>query len=58
MMGVHMVKGLWLGVIKGMRETSLRVNQVKTNLRSKSRRRKDIQYYKCGKKGHIKLECA
>ena len=25
--------------------------------RSKSRRMKDIQYYKCGKKGHIKQEC-
>ncbi|RVW67999.1 Retrovirus-related Pol polyprotein from transposon TNT 1-94 [Vitis vinifera] len=25
--------------------------------RSKSRKRKDIQYYKCGKKGHMKRDC-
>ena len=54
MMGVHMVKGLWLGVIKSMRETSL---GSRNKSRSKSRRREDIQYYKCGKKGHIRREC-
>ena len=32
MMGVHMVKDLWLGVIKSVRETSLWVNRVETNL--------------------------
>ena len=32
MVGLHMVKGLWLGVIKSVRETSLGVNRVETNL--------------------------
>ena len=32
MIGVHRVKGLWLGIIRSMGEKSLEVNQVETNL--------------------------
>jgi len=33
-------------------------NKLRNNkVRSKSRKRKDIQYYKCGKTRHIKWEC-
>ena len=51
------VKGLWLGIIMSVGETSLGVSLSRNKSRSKKRRIKDIQCYKCGKKGHIKREC-
>ena len=47
-------------VVKGNQErrrSNTRNGSSENKSRSKSRRRKDIQFYKCGKKGHMKREC-
>ena len=47
-------------VVKGNQErgrNNTRNGSSGNKSRSKSRRRKDIQCYKCGKKGHMKREC-
>ena len=48
-------------VVKGNQErgrSNTRNGSRENKSRSKSRRRKDIQCYKCGKKGHMKRECS
>ena len=52
MMGVHTVKGLWLGVIKSVRETSLKVNQVETNLDLNRGEGRIFSITSVGKKAH------
>ena len=51
------MKGLWLKVTRNVEESNTRNGSSGYKSRSKSRRKKDIQCYKCGKKGHIKQEC-
>ena len=53
------LQGKWL-VVKGNYERRRSSNKGESkgkNSRSKSKRRKDINCYKCGKKGHIKWDC-
>ena len=51
MMGIHMVKGLWLSVIRSVGETSLRISRVETNLNLNRGEGRIFSFTSAGKRG-------